>query len=483
MLQKSEKLVILHTNDIHSHFERMPYIAKLLNQERQKAGQTATLTVDCGDHIDRAYIETEGSMGIANVEVMNACSYDLVLPGNNEGLTLSPSFLAEAYRHARFGIICANLFEADSGTPPEWMNPSRILVRGNLRIGVVGVTVAYIEFYRLLGWKVMDPIDAVRQQVGRIRDKVDLLIVLSHLGLPNDRLLASTVDGIDLILGGHTHHLLEQPLLESSTLICGAGKFGTHIGRVEISYDLELQQIIELKGTCIPTVDIEPDQGIASLVEQFHEQSRLKLSRPISQLAQPLGIHWESESPLGNLLAEGIRRHTGADIGLVNAGQILEGLEQGTVSLERLHQICPSPINSCLYWLKGQDLLEALESALLLEYTSKPIYGYGFRGKILGILCLNGMEIEYHPEGPPNQKISRVMVGGELFNPEQEYLVGTIDMFVFGLGYPSLSRGRNVQFFSPYFLRELLADELIRLQDRSQEELIRHWVPTNTAYK
>ena len=475
-MQKLHNLVILHTNDIHSHFEQMPRIAGLLDRERALAGPTSTLTVDCGDHMDRAFLETEGSMGLANIEVLNESGYDLVIPGNNEGLTLSAASLALAYHQARFSIACANLVELSTGLAPDWMVPFRILTRDNVKVGFIGVTVAFEEYYRLLGWDTLDPFETVCRLAKKLRSEVDVLVVLSHLGLSADRELAARIPEIDVILGGHTHHLLEQPLLENGVVICGAGKFGTHVGRVQISLDAETGAIHTIDACCLPTADVAPSEAIGSLVERHREQSRSSLSRPLFRLTEPLTISWEAESPFGNLLAAGIRRHTGAEIGLVNAGQILESLTAGDVTLARLHEICPSPINCCLCLLEGSELIAALEAALLPEFTLKPIYGYGFRGKLLGTLCLDNLTIEYEPLAEPFHRITRIWVGDELLDPKRVYRVGTIDMFRFGLGYPSLANGKTVQFYLPYFLRELLADEL-QHPDIALSAPACHWIP------
>jgi 2',3'-cyclic-nucleotide 2'-phosphodiesterase (5'-nucleotidase family) len=473
-LQKLHNLVILHTNDIHSHFEQMPRIAGLLARERALAAHT--LTIDCGDHMDRAFVETEGSMGLANIAVLNACGYDLVIPGNNEGLTLSSASLARAYHEADFDVVCANLLDSSTGLAPDWMIPSRILTCGSVRVGFIGVTVAYTDFYKLLGWEARDPFETVSRLVDSLRSEVDVLVVLSHLGLSTDRQLAASVPGIDIILGGHTHQLLEQPLRENGTLICMAGKFGTHVGRVDIAFDPQTGTIHTLEACCLPTADVEPCAAITSLVAKHREDSLLVLSRPLFRLAEPLTIRWETESPFGNLLAAGIRRHTGAEIGLVNAGQVLESLTAGDVTLARLHEICPSPINCCLCLLEGRELLAALEAALLPEYTLKPIYGYGFRGKLLGTLCLDGLTIEYEPQAEPYHRIKRIRVGDEPLDPARVYRVGTIDMFRFGLGYPTLATGETVRFYLPYFLRELLADELQHL-DAALTASPDHWIP------
>ncbi len=105
--------------------------------------------------------------------------------------------------------------------------------------------------------------------------------------------------------------------------------------------------------------------------------------------------------------------------------------------------------------------MQALEESLLPEFIQKSIYGFGFRGKELGTLCVDGMTIEYDDGLPPYSKLRSVWVGEEPLDPEKEYIVGTIDMFTFGIGYLSLAQGTDIVYYLPEFLRKVLAELLL----------------------
>ncbi|WP_236339715.1 5'-nucleotidase C-terminal domain-containing protein, partial [Paenibacillus plantiphilus] len=169
----------------------------------------------------------------------------------------------------------------------------------------------------------------------------------------------------------------------------------------------------------------------------------------------------ERESPLGNLLAAGLRRWTDAEIGIVNAGQLLGGLAAGDVTEGDIHALCPSPINPCRMKLSGTALRSALEEALLGEFIDKEIRGFGFRGSVLGTLAVDGLEIHWNPNGAPYDKIVSITVNGEPFDDNRRYTIGTIDMFTFGVGYETIKGGTDVHFFLPEFIRDVLAAELV----------------------
>ncbi len=457
----TQKLFILHTNDIHSHFEQMPKIASVMEALKLEHAPHETLTIDCGDHMDRMRIETEGSDGLANIEVMNETCYEAVVLGNNEGLTNTQSVLTEMYgKHAKFTVIGSNMFNAGTGLRVYWMKPYHVVQKGDLRIGLIGVTMNYGDFYKLLDWDVKEPTGIIAELVIKLRPEVHILVVISHMGLSFDKRLAEEMDGIDCILGGHTHHLLEEPLRINNTYIFATGKFGQYVGEVEIEYDFNTQGIAHVYGKCIETSPYADSQPVVRIIQEHLDKSKNKLNECAVVLNQPLDNKWEQESPLGNLLAAGLRRWTDAEIGIVNAGVIMEGLNAGGITREMLLTLCPSPINPCRMLLGGEHLKIALEEALLAEVVMKTIKGFGFRGAVLGTLCVDGITVSYDPLGEPYQKITQILINGEPLDLMRQYVTGTIDMFTFGIGYISLRNGTRIDYFLPEFLRDVLLHQL-----------------------
>lgn len=460
--QWQPEAVLLHSNDLHSRLEEAARMAAYIDDQRRLYGPDRVLAVDCGDHMDRMRVETEGSSGLVNVELLNAAGYEAATLGNNEGLTFTAEALTAAYRgRARFAVLAANMTQRADGLLPDWIQAHTVIVKGGLKIGLVGVTARFNEFYSLLGWDVLDPLPVVQREVAQLRPKADIVVVLSHLGLPSDRRMAKEIEGIDLILGGHTHHLLEEPLLVGGTTICAAGKHGERLGRVEIGRD-PVTGRPRLRAACVSIADCEPHPEAAAIIGHFLESGTRALNRPVARLDLELPADDERESPLGCLLAAGLRRWTGAQIGIVNAGQLLGGLFPGNVTEGLLHALCPSPINPCRMTLRGGEIRLALEQSLLPEYIGEEIRGFGFRGLVLGTLAVDGLDIRWDPDRPSGSKIVSIGVAGtgEPLQDDREYEVGTIDMFTFGVGYLSLQQGRNVRYYLPEFLRDVLAEQL-----------------------
>lgn len=466
MSDRDVKLTLLHTNDIHSHFDEASRVAAYVADVRKRVGEDRLLLLDCGDFLDRFAFETEGTHGLVNRALLERIGYDAVLIGNNEGLTLTVEQLDALYREFPIPVVCANMILQATGKPPEWMTPTWTTVKAGVRIGVIGLTAVFNDYYRLLGWEALDPIAVAQAHARRLRPDVDVLIVLSHLGLRVDQQLAAQVEGIDLILGGHTHHLLETPLRIGETAIAAAGKFGQYVGHLELTVGRRADEegrakpTLEVSGGSLSTDGFARDEEADRIVAAYGERAIARMDRPVARLAAPLSAEPYGESPLPTLLAEAVRRETGAEIGLVNAGQLLGGLPAGDVTERTIHALCPSPINPCLVKLTGKQVLHTLEQSLLPEFYEMEIRGFGFRGKVLGTLCVDGMALAIDDTRPPYERIVSATVGGEPLRPERVYEVGTLDMFTFGVGYLALKEGTDVRYFLPDFIRDVLASAL-----------------------
>lgn len=457
-MQEVVRLHLIHTNDIHSRLEATASIHTLTSRliKEFEMREEGYLLLDIGDHMDRERMETEGTDGRVNVSVMAETGYNAVTPGNNELLTFSRASLDAIYATAPFAVVSTNVTPI-KGNQPDWLHPWTLIQCRGVHVGLLGTTIPYPDVYEMMGWHVHDPFLSVREAVRQLRTQADVLVLLSHLGLPNDRRMAEEVPELDVILGGHTHHLLEKPERIGRTWIAGAGKFGQYVGHLTLSWDIRHQRVVDVEGACIPTENVPFSQKVMKRIAEGREEAERRLADTITTLHQPLSIDWRSESPLGNLLADALRDWVGTEIALVNAGQVLGDLPAGPVTRRLLHRILPHPINPCRLLMTGEQLRRTLEEALLEEFQTKALRGFGFRGEQLGILNVSGMDIEYCPEAPPYQKIRTVRIDGQEMEADRHYPVATIDMFTFGVGYPAFQEAKEIHYLLPEFLRHVLA--------------------------
>lgn len=448
-----KRIHLIHTNDIHSHLEAAAQIDTYVWKQRKQwdiQGETGFL-LDIGDHLDRARWETEGTDGLVNKAILETTEYDVVTLGNNELLTFTHDELAEMYTKSSFHAICCNVED-------PLFRPYQLYEFDGVKIAFIAVTVWFDELYRSLGWKVTDPFLAVSSLAEKLRANGYLILVLSHLGYPSDVKMAQEIPEIDVIMGGHTHHVLEKPEKINNTTLAAAGKHGNYIGHLQLICTDE-GELIDVEGGAFPLKE-EPSPEILSVLKEYQKQADMQLSMPIAELEEELVVKWDQETPLPALLADSLVRWTGVPYGLVNNGQMLYSLPQGMVTKRALHTACPHPINPVVIAIKGKDLRYTLEESLLEEFVSMKIQGFGFRGERLGGLSISGMTVIYNPANAPYEKIQKIYMGKDVLVDDNIYHIATVSMFVYGVGYKLLSKGKVMHYYVPEALREILANGL-----------------------
>ncbi len=461
--QETVTIHLYHTNDLHSHFENWAPISQYMQEEkaRHKANGEEVFVLDIGDHVDRFHIISEATAGKGNVLLLNEAGYDLVTIGNNEGITLAKDELESLYDSAQFQILVANLFEPD-GSRPSWAKPYELRQLANgLTIAFIGLTVQYEIFYNQLGWRIDDPFLILESVLEEVREKADIVILLSHLGRNADEDIANQFEGIDVILGAHTHHFFETGMFVKDTLLCCTGKWGQHIGHVKLTVDPKTKRVLSKHASTLATKKLSGYMNEHGTLKSLQHQSEQMMKEPIVELKEDLPIEWFEETLFAKLLASSLREWCQAEIGMVNAGALLGPLRKGPVTKGDIHRICPHPINPCRLLVKGKVLREVIIKARKWEMEHIELKGFGFRGKVVGKMIFDGVEVI--PDTIPGNKklLEEVYVNGEPLDLERQYVLGTIDMFTFGYLYPELAVIEPKQYFLPELLRDVLKHKLI----------------------
>lgn len=450
---------LFHTNDIHSHFETWPTIVGLLKSKRELArikGEES-LTFDIGDFVDRFHPISEATIGKGNVNLLNEAAFDAVTIGNNEGITLAKEDLLELYTDASFDVLVSNLTIKDENTK-SFSKPYEIYEKNGLKIGVIGLTISYPVFYECLGWSIQDPIESLEQILPSVTEQSDIVIVLSHLGLKIDQMIAKQFQGIDVILGAHTHHLLPNGEYVENTLLCGTGKYGNYLGEVLLTVDKQTKQLMNKTASVIEIHNIPKhyqDDATSKYLAYLMRMSEEILSEPIARLPKNLPTNWFKDSVLPKILASSLKQWTEADISMINAGILLDGLNRGIVTKGHIHRICPHPINPCTVYLSGAELLDVINRGEEKELVHLKMKGFGFRGKVIGMMVYDGVTI-VNRYGKRHFHHEDIFINGEMLDLSRNYKIGTLDLFTFGKLFPQISTAKNKKYYMPEFIRDVL---------------------------
>ena len=350
-----QEITILHTNDLHSHVlgfspivDYRPditgadttkggwaRIATVLKQEREKRSH-AVLVLDAGDFLMGSLFHMLAREEAMELRLMKEMGYDVLTLGNHE-FDLKPKGLARILNAAATKggmplIVFSNAVFSEESERDDTLEdvfnrgmvtPYKVLERGEMKIGVFGIlgkdAAEKSPFASPLTFR--DPVETSREMVTVLREKekVDMVVCLSHSGLgegesvAEDEVLAQKVQGIDVIVGGHSHTRQEKPLLVNSTLILQASAYGKCVGVLDLVWEKG-----KLKQKNYQLVDIDssiPGDGpLQRKIDSFMETidrdifkgANLRSGKGIAHTAFDLKIA-EEESNLGNLIADSLR--------------------------------------------------------------------------------------------------------------------------------------------------------------------------------
>lgn len=453
-----EKINILYTNDIHSNFSQWSRVAHYIERTRRfkRRLNEECFVVDIGDHMDRVSSITEATMGQANIELMNKLDYDVVTIGNNEGITLSSHDLYRLYDQAEFAVVCSNLMPLDSAKPSWLENLVTLTTKSGVTLGLIGLTAPFNAFYHLLHWHVRDPFIVIRETIAELKETHDIVILLSHLGLNEDEEIARQFPEIDLIIGGHTHHVLQMGKLVNQTLLTAAGKHGQYVGNVQFIWNHETQELEATEAHAIRLQVGPVDEETEVLLTELSESAEQTLNQVVVSLDTPYEVDWFKSTPIIENFTYALQEWTDADCGMLNAGVLLDSLPVGEVTLAMIHKICPHPMNPCVVELTGDELLEVVRGAETDYLTHYPLVGFGFRGEVVGKMVYSNMQLEWIQTEQDQPFIKTIYINGEVLDGKKTYRLATADTFTFGTLFPQIRTARIKEFFLPEFLRDVL---------------------------
>lgn len=449
-------LHIYQLNDLHSHFENWPRIRRYLMERKsyhESRGEDVLL-FDIGDFLDRVHPLTEATDGRANIELLNTVPFDAVTIGNNEGIGNSKLILNRLYRDANFPVVLANLFDPETGKLPPWAKPSHIQVMpSGIRVGLVGLTSPLYLSYIPNGWEPKESYEVLPQLIQDLKPKVDLIILLSHMGIIEDTQMAEMYQDIPLILGAHTHHVLPEGRLVEGTLLTGAGKWGHYIGHAELTLDDD-RKIVSKRAELIACSELPGRQGDQEEVERLHRLGEEMLSEePVAFVPFRLETDWQRHTRLVDLGLNAITQYANVPVGILHSGLFLDDLPAGMVTKQTLHHILPHPMRLLTCTMEGKVFKRMIQDMEQMRagLRNREVEGMGFRGKIFGELCYKGISLE---------EDGTVHVLGKPVQSHEKVTFVTVDHYRYVSFFPLIENEGVNELLFPYFLRDVVGQYL-----------------------
>ena len=358
--ERFKRFTILHSNDMHGDFFAETHGAEgdligglgLLSGylKEVRAEEKNVLYLISGDMVQGSLIDSEFK-GISTMEIMNYLAPDVVTLGNHE-LDYGLRHMLFLEKMANFPIVNANLYIRKYHK--RLMRPYLIVNMDGFDIMFIGIITEDV----LMSLKMDSDIatfvslEEASAEVGKIcsaykDEDIDLTIVLTHIGFESDKELAAMLDpewGVDMIIGGHSHTVLDQPAELNGVLIVQAGVGTDQVGRFDIVVDDDTNSIVEWKWQLIPVNDdlAEPDTELHNFIDAFREAVDRKYGTIICRFARQLTHpRREEETALGNLFADIFAQRAGTDVVFLGSGSIRRESLGLMVTLRDLYELFP----------------------------------------------------------------------------------------------------------------------------------------------
>jgi S-sulfosulfanyl-L-cysteine sulfohydrolase len=426
-------LTVLQMNDSHAYFDlhqeifwegghavyrptggyaRIATIVKKIRAENPER----TVFCDCGDTLHGTYpaLKTQGE---ALIPILNSLGLDAMTA--HWEFSYGPETFKRLAAKLNYPMLAINVY--DLSTRRRLFPPYSVKEVGGLRIGLVGIASnivdktmppsfsAGIQF--TLGREELPPIiNNLRTQ-----ENADLVVLISHLGFPQDMKLCSEVPGIDVCLSGHTHNRLDKPVRQGKTLIIQSGCHGSFIGRLDL--EIEEGQIVDYRHQLIEvSANIDPDPAVADLVQQALAPYQDEISTVVGETATALNRATLLESTMDNLLLQAITESTGAQLAFSNGWRYGAPIIPGKVTLNDLYNMIPMNPPISTVELTGEEIITMLEENLERTFACDPYNQMG--GYVKRSL---GFSATIKIENPAGQRVQQVFVDKELLQPNQHY--------------------------------------------------------------
>lgn len=509
------RLTILHTSDIHARL--LPYRAQMgasdndmgLLQDNEPFGGVARMAhiiqrergradrvvyVDSGDCFQGAPI-FNAFHGEVELRALSYLKPDAVVVGNHEFDEGLKNYAKQLQDWSSFPTIAANYLFEPTNPLRDLVKPFAISNVNGLRIGFIGIAnfsslSSITEVGTGLEIIPLDIVETVQEWIDVLRPQVDLLVGVSHAGLGEDERIIQRTEGLDLMMGGHLHIVLNPPkvIIDKAgreVVLAHGGAFAKYVAKLDVV--IRNGEVINHKFEVFPIDSTVPEDP---LMLDLLEPYRLKLNQMID-LTTVYGYASKhirrfdfdgGDSPLGNLVAEAIRKHAWADIGITNSLGIRTDIFPGPITLDDLYNIFPFNNTITTLYMSGFDI------QALLDYTTRRSAGRGCatQMQVSGIeYTMNCTFAENEEECgdncPPRAEnifltncgdpsiIDKSLCTKTPLNPYQIYEVATNDYIAHGGSGFTVLKINNTQVNTDVPLRDAVLEEIVRSEQCLEE--------------
>jgi len=393
-------LTILHTNDFHSRVEPISKYDSGCSAEDNAEGKCFggyarlvsavaearsrnpdALLVDGGDQFQGSLFYTYYKGKVA-AEIMNNLAYDGMTVGNHE-FDDGPQVLRGFMDTVEFPVLMSNADVSQEPALSNVLKKSTVIEKGGHRIGLIGLTPQNTNELASPGKNITfsDPVAAVQGEVAALTEEgIDIIVVLSHSGYQTDLRVAEQVEGVDVIVGGHSNTLLSNtndrakgpyPTMVGDTAVVQAYAYGKYLGELSVVFDDD-GKIKSATGEPILIDGSVPENAeivarVAELAKPLDAIRNKVVAESAAMIEGNRDVCRVEECAMGNLVADAMLARVadqGISIAVANSGGLRASIDAGEVTMGEVLTVLPFQNTLSTFQISGAGLLAALENSV-----------------------------------------------------------------------------------------------------------------------
>ncbi|HMQ69398.1 MAG TPA: bifunctional UDP-sugar hydrolase/5'-nucleotidase [Ignavibacteria bacterium] len=437
-----KEITILHWNDLHAR--NLPYRVSKKDTATGESnsyyiGGTSnmlgyikmlrdenTLLLNGGDDFQGTPISTI-TRGKSQIELLNLFDLDAYAIGNHE-FDYGIEALDSALEIANFDYLSANALRKSNNK--TYGLPYVIKDVNGVKCGIIGLTALDLMTLTLpknvTDIQMLNTDSVITAGIEFLKnEKCDIIILLTHIGIENDKKIAKNFSGdLDIIIGGHSHTPVFNPFMEDGVIIGQAGSYARWLGKIDLTVDITKDTILGYKGKLIETVMDSSiyDKEAELKVEEMVESIQGDLLKVIGELTIDWKRGFTTESNLGQWEADAVRKKVGTDITFLNSGGIRKDLPKGNITVGDIWEINPFGNTIVTFEVTGKVLRKMLNNNIKNRVVEIEELGAS------DMIILSGLKLVYDSKkvtDEENDYIVSITVNGEDLDETRLYTVST----------------------------------------------------------
>ncbi len=446
---KEVEIPIVTFNDFHGSLAESKSdvgAAKLVGEIKRVKEENPNTVVVTGGDIYQGSAMSNLLKGEPVTAMLKEMGLEFSAVGNHE-FDWGYEHIPDWAKAGEFDFLASNIYEKETGEPVEWAKPYGVVEREGKKVGFIGLAtpetayktkpdnVAHLEF--------KDPVEATKTWVNYLEneEKVDAVVVLSHLGSEQNRetgeitgeiVEVAEVPGVDAIISAHSHQRVEGKV--NGVPVIQAYKNGRNLGYVNLKFDDKNELVVTTKLDDISKrKDTLPvDKNMEDILAKFEADLAPVMNEKVTDLSVDLPHNRDTGvSPMGATVAETMRRIVDADIAITNGGGVRAPLMAGTITVGDMYTILPFDNTLVTMEMKGSDIIKVLEHGIEPDN-----FGWGQHA---------GVKLWYTPGATRGKKITSVrLADGTKLENDKYYTVVTNDFMAVGGDSYDFSTAKNV---------------------------------------